>query len=90
MLQAHLKITGKVQGVFFRSNAQEKAESLGLTGYVKNMPDSSVEAVVQGEKDQIEPFISWAKEGPSSAKVNNIAINWQPLEKNFSSFRISY
>lgn len=90
MLQAHLKITGKVQGVFFRSNAQEKAESLGLTGYVKNMPDSSVEAVVQGEKDQIESFISWAKEGPSSAKVNNIAINWQPLEKNFSSFRISY
>lgn len=90
MLQAHLKITGKVQGVFFRSNAREKAESLGLTGYVKNILDGSVEAVLQGGKNQIESFISWTKEGSSSAKVNNIAINWQSLEKKFSSFRINY
>ncbi len=90
MLQAHLKITGRVQGVFYRSNAQKQAKILDLTGYIKNMPDDSVEAIVQGEKESIELFIEWAKEGPSSAKVNNVAVNWQPLEQKLPSFRINY
>lgn len=89
MLQAHLKITGTVQGVFYRSSAEEEAKTLGLKGYVKNMPDDSVEAVIQGGKGQIESFIAWTKKGPPSAKVDNVEVLWQEAEKEFSDFIIS-
>lgn len=89
MQEAHLKITGKVQGVFYRAYAQEKANSLGLKGYAYNMDDGSVEALVQGEEAEIQSFIDWAKQGSPSSKVENVEVNWRPpgeIYKDFSTY----
>ncbi|MBD3360919.1 acylphosphatase [Candidatus Peregrinibacteria bacterium] len=86
MKQAILKITGRVQGVFFRDSARKEAQRLDLTGYAKNMPDDSVEAFVQGEKENIKKFIEWCKEGPSAAEVENIQVDWQEKAEEIRGF----
>lgn len=88
MQQALLKISGHVQGVFYRANAQEEAQKLGLTGYAKNMPDGSVEALLQGSEAQINSFIEWAREGSSGAKVDKVEIEWQTPSQDFKNFEI--
>jgi acylphosphatase len=87
MNQALLKIIGNVQGVCYRSGARKQAQALGLSGYAKNLPDGNVEVLVQGEKEQIEKFIEWCKEGPSSAIVENIETNWQNKTQEIAGFR---
>lgn len=84
--QALLSISGHVQGVFYRAHAQEKAVQLGLTGYVKNMSDNSVEALVQGSEEKIKSFIKWCQEGSPSSKVEQIKTTWQPQGKHFETF----
>ncbi len=76
MQQALLRIHGKVQGVFYRAGAKEKALSLNVKGHARNMPDGSVEVLLQGSRSAIEQFIEWAKEGPPSARVEEIHIEW--------------
>ncbi len=85
MEQAIIKITGNVQGVSYRANAKREALSLNLKGYAKNLPDGSVEVFLQGEKEQIEKFVVWAKKGPTNAQVENVIINWlKPTPQNSS------
>lgn len=88
MQQAHLKITGIVQGVNFRSTARETAKSLGLAGFAKNLPDASVEILVQGSEDAIASFISWCHQGPTAAKVKNVQVEWEMTTAAFSNFNI--
>jgi len=91
--QALLKITGRVQGVCYRDGAQERAMELGLKGWVRNSSDGSVELLAQGEKQQIEKLIKWCWEGPSSAQVKNIKVEWKtipPQETGFRSFDITW
>lgn len=88
MTEAFLHITGQVQGVFYRDNAQKKAQELGLCGWIKNMPDGSVSIVVQGKKDPVDDFIVWCHEGPSSAKVDKVQVSWQEPEDLKKSFEI--
>ena len=88
MTEAFLHITGKVQGVFYRDNAQEKANALGLCGWVKNMPDGSVSIVVQGKKDSVEDFIAWCHDGSPSAEVEKVQVSWQEPEDLKKSFEI--
>lgn len=80
-----LKITGRVQGVWFRASVSEQAQMIGgLCGWVKNMPDGSVEALVEGKKEDIENLIKWCWEGPPLARVDNIEVNWiEPTGKYF-------
>jgi acylphosphatase len=78
-----------VQGVFFRENTREKAESLGLKGWVKNNPDGSVEAVFEGEEAMIEEIIEFCKKGPIGSRVIDIKINTEPVE-NLKNFEIRY
>ena len=91
--QALLKITGHVQGVFYRDLSQEKAQELGLSGWVCNTSDDSVELLAQGDEEQIKKLIDWCWEGPPSAKVDNIDVQWKevpPQEKGFRSFEVTY
>jgi len=71
----HLLISGKVQGVFFRETARRLAEKLHLKGWIKNCADGKVEAVVTGDKSEVEQFIEFCKTGPERAFVENVEIS---------------
>ena len=74
MKSVSIKISGKVQGVFFRKSTQEKAIELGIAGFVQNMPDGSVYAEAEGDDDAIEQFVQWCKEGPLLASVASVEV----------------
>lgn len=71
----HLHITGRVQGVGFRFYTQRKARELGVTGWVRNRLDGSVEAIVQGEAGAVEAMIAWTRHGPPSARVTEVRVS---------------
>jgi acylphosphatase len=83
----HLKIYGVVQGVFFRQHTMEKARELGISGWVRNCADGTVEAEAQGKEDALMKFIEWCHDGPQRAEVDKIDVTPTTL-KNFSSFQI--
>jgi acylphosphatase len=83
----HLTIKGKVQGVFFRASAKDKADEIGVRGWVKNTDDGNVEAMVNGNKEQLQKFIEWCKTGPPRAVVTDIAITYKE-EEIFDGFRV--
>lgn len=88
MHQAHLKITGIVQGVNFRFTSREIAKSLGLAGHAKNLPDGSVEILIQGDEKAIKNFILWAHTGPPAAKVEKVDVEWQDASQRLKGFSI--
>lgn len=70
----HLLIFGRVQGVGFRFHSERKALELGVTGWVRNRRDGSVEIMVQGKPEAVEAMIAWARRGPASARVSEVRI----------------
>jgi acylphosphatase len=83
----HIVIKGKVQGVFFRKLAKQKADELNITGWVRNTDSGNVEMLAQGTDDAMSQFIEWCKEGPQKAEVSDVQVNqaWpNPSLKNFS------
>lgn len=68
----HYLVHGRVQGVSFRASAQRKAQQLGLTGWVRNLPDGEVEAVAQGEEAILDSFERWLWQGPEFARVTRV------------------
>jgi len=87
-MQAHIRIYGQVQGVFFRSYAKEVADRLGLVGWVKNNPDGSVETVAEGSKEKLEEFVKWCKKGPSGAMVEKVEVKWGEKSEDYDQFEI--
>jgi len=90
LIRAHIFVEGLVQGVFFRSNTHKKAQELGIRGWVKNLPDGRVEAILEGEKQKVKDLIGWAKRGPPTARVNNVDTEWQEYKGEFKIFEIRY
>ncbi len=88
--QAHVIFRGRVQGVNFRAFAARVAGSLGLEGWVKNLPDGSVEAVFEGQKSLVEEAIKRCRTGPSFADVEDTKIEWRPYEGGTGGFSIRY
>lgn len=86
----HLFISGKVQGVFYRATAVEVARKLGLAGWVRNLPDGRVEAVAQGDEEQIEEFIRWCRNGPPAARVEDIEVEPWLYDPSLRDFEIRY
>ena len=74
MKTQHLHIKGRVQGVWFRESMRREAERLGVTGWVRNRPDGSVEAVVQGHAEAVGSLLDWTRTGPPLARVECITI----------------
>lgn len=72
METVRLIISGKVQGVFFRDSTKRKAESLGLRGYARNLPNGDVEVACSGRKDAVEKLIDFCRKGPEMARVDSI------------------
>lgn len=88
--QVHLIVSGRVQGVLFRSNTKKQADYLKLTGWVKNTEGGEVEILAQGEKIDLEKLISWCEKGPLFAKVEKVEIDWQTSSEIFQTFEIVY
>ncbi len=70
----HLRISGKVQGVFFRASAKRKADALGVRGWIRNTEDDGVESKVSGEVAAVSEFIEWCKKGPALAVVTEVLV----------------
>lgn len=79
-LARHLRIEGRVQGVFYRASLIDEATRLGLTGWVRNRVDGSVEALVQGVPDAVQALIAWAHQGPPGARVSAVAVSAAAME----------
>ena len=86
----HIFVSGKVQGVFFRDSAVRQAERLGVFGWVQNLENGIVEAVLEGEKDKVEKMIKWMRNGPLLAEVKEIDIDRQRYTGEFQDFQIKY
>jgi acylphosphatase len=83
-----LKFYGRVQGVFFRAFVMDKATELGLTGYVQNMPDSTVEAVCEGEETKLRQLVAKCRKGPHASQVTDVDEDWTSYKGEFLSFSI--
>lgn len=88
MERLHVIYRGKVQGVWFRANCQRNAIDLGLTGWVKNLPDRTVESVVEGERSKLEKHLNWCREKQPYARVEDAEVEWSPATGEFSGFSI--
>ena len=90
MIQLHLIVSGKVQGVGFRYFSQMKAVQYGVTGWAKNLSNDSVEIVALGTRDQLEPFIEDLRIGNPFSIIDNIEITENEKTEDFRSFTIKY
>lgn len=88
--RAHVYISGRVQGVFFRASTREEARKRGVKGWVKNLPDGRVEAVFEGDEEKIEEMIDFCKKGPRAAEVKDIKVEWQEHQGEFNEFGVRY
>jgi len=90
MKELHVTITGKVQGVWFRSWTRDIARELGLVGWVRNKADGNVEALGQGSEDLLMNFIEQLQEGPPLARVMGIELDWRDAETKLSGFEVRF
>jgi acylphosphatase len=84
----HVYISGKVQGVFFRSNLKRVADENSVVGWVRNLADGRVEAVIQGEEERVRKVIEWARRGPSGAIVDKLELRELESSNQFRNFSI--
>ena len=88
--RAHVLISGRVQGVWYRATTRDKAKQLGLTGWVKNTFDGKVEAMFEGEEDIIKEMIAWCREGPRLADVTDVKVDYRKATGEFQDFSVMY
>jgi len=90
MEQLHVRIEGQVQGVGFRYSTFAKARSLGLRGWVRNLPDGRVEAVFVGERMLLEQMLAWCRHGPVGARVREVEAAWSGAQETVEGFEIRH
>jgi acylphosphatase len=89
-VRAHVFVSGRVQGVFFRSETRYEAKKRGVKGWVRNLPDDRVEAVFEGEQDHVRELLDFCRQGPPGARVKVIDVSWEPYSDEFRDFEIGY
>ena len=85
-VRAHLLISGRVQGVYFRQSTLLEAQNLGVKGWVRNLMDGRVEAVFEGEEHEVKMLVNYCRQGPPAARVNNLEVSYGPFKGEFSKF----
>ncbi len=88
IIRTRILVSGRVQGVFYRANAKNVAQELGIAGYAKNLDDGRVEILAEGEKEKISKLIDWCRKGPRNAKVENVEAMYDKATGEFSFFDI--
>jgi len=88
--EAHVVVSGRVQGVFFRASTRDVAVRCGVRGFVRNLPGRQVEAVLQGERAAVEKVILFLREGPPGAVVTGIAVDWRDPAETYEGFHVRY
>ena len=86
-VRAHVRVSGRVQGVAFRYETHRKATRLGVAGWVENLPDGRVEAVFEGDPDRVGEAVAWCESGPSSAQVDDVSVQDETPE-GLSGFEV--
>jgi acylphosphatase len=87
-VRARLFISGTVQGVSYRASTQEQARPRGVVGWVRNLDDGRVEALLQGSKDKVEELVQWCRKGPPAAKVEKVVVSWEEVGDEFKTFEV--
>ncbi len=77
MKRARVRVKGSVQGVFFRVETRDRARSLGVSGWVRNLQDGAVEAVFEGPEERVESMVAWCRRGPAGARVESVDVDWE-------------
>lgn len=80
MIRAHVVVSGRVQGVFFRYETRRRAQMEGLVGWVRNIPDGRVEAVFEGPEEAVERMVRWCRQGPDGAEVDDAEVTRETPE----------
>lgn len=88
--RAHVFVSGRVQGVYFRQNTKQVAIRHGVTGWVRNLTDSRVEAIFEGNEMDVNEVIEWCYVGPPKAKVDDVNVKFEKYSGEFSDFNINY
>lgn len=88
MVRAHVWVSGRVQGVFFRSETRRMARKRGVEGWVRNVPDGRVEAVFEGEREDVEALVEYCKRGPTGAQVAGVQVVFESPTGESEGFRI--
>lgn len=89
-VKAHVIITGRVQGVFFRSKTRNEAKNYNVRGWIRNLPDGRVEAIFEGEKEDVDKLVDFAGKWPLGAKVLDLDVEWQNYSGEFKDFEVCY
>lgn len=90
MVRAHIFVSGRVQGVFFRFETRRLARNLGVSGWVRNRGDGRVEAVLEGEREDVERMIEFCRRGPPGARVSGVEVVWEDYTGGFEKFSIRF
>jgi len=89
-VRAHVFVSGRVQGVFFRFHTKEWAYELNVKGWVRNLPNGKVEAVLEGEEEDVKELIDRMREGPPLARVDSVEVIWEEYKGEYKDFIIRY
>lgn len=87
-VRAHVYVSGLVQGVFFRHETRKRASLLGVSGWVRNLPDGRVEALFEGDKEKVDGMLEFCRRGPPGAEVKDAEIEWESWKGEFQDFHI--
>lgn len=88
--RARVRIEGRVQGVFFRESTRREAERLGVKGWVRNLDDGAVEALVEGEASRVEQLIQWCHRGPRAARVDHVTVTDEVAQGDLHGFSVEH
>ena len=88
--RAHVFVSGRVQGVFFRSQTKHNADRHYVKGWIRNLSDGRVEAVFEGEKEAVQKVIEFSKHGSAGARVAHFDLTWEDYTGEFDRFKIKY
>jgi acylphosphatase len=84
--RVHLLLSGRVQGVAFRASTVDEALALGVSGWVRNLPDGRVEVEAEGERAAVEGLVAWCRRGPPAARVDGVDAKWLPFKGDLGRF----